>query len=167
MGTSAAISSWESSATISRICWARGKAPGPASKSAPLGFVVVSGEDHETVEAPIGAAAIAASSYGSYSFNSIPAEGPAAAFDGNPLTAWVANSQNSSVGQWISITFQRPMNLSTITIEPLAGSAERPTVREITITTDRGSVNRRLAPTGAPQMVSVPTGLEQKIIHPY
>ena len=103
-----------------------GQSVGNASPSAPLGFVVVPGEVHETVEAPIGAASIAASSYGSYSFISLPDEGPAAAFDGNPFTAWVANSQNNSVDQWISISFQHPMELSTITIRSAGGHHRTP-----------------------------------------
>ena len=140
-----------------------GQSTSNVSPSAPLGFVVVPGEDHETVEAPIGAASIAASSYGLYSFISLPDEGPAAAFDGNPYTAWIASSQNNSVGQWISITFQHPMKMSTITINPLVSTADRPIVREVTITTDRGSVKRSLAPTGAPQRVTVPSGLSRKL----
>jgi len=140
-----------------------GQSLGNVSPSAPFGFVVVPGEDHQTVEAPIGAASIAASSYGSYSFISVPAEGPAAAFDGNPFTAWVASSQNNSVGQWISITFQHPMKMSTITIDPLVGTAALPIVREVTITADHGSVNRRLAPTSAPQKITVPAGLSRKL----
>lgn len=140
-----------------------GQRTGNTPQSAPLGFVVVPGADHETVEAPIGAASLAASSYGSYSFTSLPDEGPAAAFDGNPSTAWVADSQNNSVGQWISVTFRHPIRLSTITIDPLADSAARPIVREVTITTDRGSVKRSLAPTSAPQKVAVPAGLSSKL----
>ena len=140
-----------------------GQSVGNSSPSAPLGFVVVPGEDHETVEAPIGAASIAASSFGLYPFISLPDEGPAAAFDRNPFTAWVASSQNNSVGQWISITFQHPMKLSTITIDPLADTAERPIVREVTITTDRGSVKRSIAPTSAPQEMTVPAGLSSKL----
>jgi arabinofuranan 3-O-arabinosyltransferase len=140
-----------------------GQSVSNAALGAPLGFVVVPGEVHETVEAPIGAASVSASSYGSYSFASVPDEGPAAAFDRNPFTAWVANSQNDSVGQWISITFQHPRKLSTITIDALAGIADVPTVRKVTITTDRGSVKRNLAPSSAPQVMTVPSGLSSKL----
>ena len=36
-------------------------------------------------------------------------------------------------------------------------------MREVSITTDRGSVKRSLAPTSAPQKVAVPAGLSSKL----
>ena len=58
--------------------------------------------DAQTVAAPIGAAEVAASSYGSNPLQLEPSEGPLSAFDGNPSTAWVASSNRYSVGQWMS-----------------------------------------------------------------
>jgi len=124
----------------------------------PADYAVVPGVSHETVEAPIGAASVSASSFGSTPLVDDPDQGPSAAFDGNPNTEWVADSKNDSVGQWVSITFKRPLDLSTIAITPLVGSRTQPTVSRVTITTDRGSVSRFLPRTKSPVPLSVPQG---------
>ena len=125
----------------------------------PANFTVVPGVTHQTVEAPIGAKSVAASSYGSSLLYDEPEDGPTAAFDGNPYTAWVADAAHHSVGQWVAITFDRPIDLSTITVTPLAsGQPEQPSISRITITTDRGSVSRSLPRGGSPVRLSVPKG---------
>jgi arabinofuranan 3-O-arabinosyltransferase len=130
-----------------------------ATSGVPATFTVVPGVTHQTVEAPIGAKSVSASSYGSSLLNDEPEDGPAAAFDGNAFTAWVADAANHSVGQWISITFDHPVDLSTITVTPLASDQpEQPSISRITITTDRGSVTRSLPKSAAPVRLSVPKG---------
>ena len=80
-----------------------------------------------------------------------PEDGPAAAFDGNPYTAWVADAAHHSVGQWVSITFDHPIDLSTITVTPVTSEQPtQPSISRITITTDRGSVSRSLPTSGSP-----------------
>jgi arabinofuranan 3-O-arabinosyltransferase len=124
----------------------------------PINFAVVPGEKHETIEAPIGAASVAASSYGPTPLAEDPNDGPAAAFDGDPQTSWVSNFTNHSVGQWVSITFKHPIDLSTIKLTPLVGSPQQPTVSRVTIKTDRGSVSRSVPASGSPIRLSVPPG---------
>ena len=121
----------------------------------PESFAVVSGAQHQTVSAPIGAASVSASSYGSTPLLSTPSEGPASAFDGIPGTAWIADAANDSIGQWVAITFDKPIRFSTITVEPQAGSL---TIDRLKITTDRGTVTRRLAPRHKSYRLSVPPG---------
>ena len=58
----------------------------------PLTYGTLGAADAQTVAAPIGAAQVAASSYGSSTLQLEPSEGPSSAFDGNPSTAWVASS---------------------------------------------------------------------------
>ena len=77
----------------------------------PAAYTVVPGVTHQTVASPTGAKSISASSYGSSSLFDEPENGPAAAFDDNPYTAWVANAAHHSVGQWVSITFDHPRDL--------------------------------------------------------
>ena len=129
-----------------------------AQPDIPDGFNVVSGGAHQTVEAPIGAKSVAASSFGATALVSLPDEGPAAAFDNDPYTSWVANVANNSVGQWVSITFDKPILLSTITVTPVPGSAQQPTITRIKITTDRGTVYRGLPPGQRSYRVSVSPG---------
>jgi arabinofuranan 3-O-arabinosyltransferase len=130
------------------------KLPG-AAPGVPASFSVVSGGAHQTVESPIGAQSVSASSFGSSPLNFNPNEGPGAAFDDNPTTAWVANATNDSIGQWIAITLQHPIEMSTISVRPLA---TRPSISEVTITTDRGSVKRRLPSTSGVVQLTVPEG---------
>ena len=112
----------------------------------PAAFIVVPGVQHQTVEMPIGASEVSASTFGSSALYADPSQGPASAFDGDPTTSWVANSAHNSVGQWVSITFKHPISLSTISIRPLVGGPQQPTVSRILVSTDRGSVTRALPP---------------------
>jgi arabinofuranan 3-O-arabinosyltransferase len=124
----------------------------------PANFTVVPGVKHQTVESPIGAKSVSASSYGSLQLYDDPEDGPAAAFDDNPYTSWVADAAHHSVGQWLSITFHHPIDLSTITVTPLVGGREQPSISRITITTDRGSVSHSLPRSGSAVRLSVPQG---------
>jgi arabinofuranan 3-O-arabinosyltransferase len=130
-----------------------------ATSGIPTAFTVVPGVQHQTVEDPIGAASVSASSFGSSLLTDDPSEGPASAFDGLANTAWVADAGNHSLGQWISITFRHKLNLSTITVTPVIGSSPQPNISRIRITTDRGSVSRSLPAHSGPVKVSVPTGM--------
>ena len=136
--------------------------PGTPS-GVPLSYSVVAGSQHETVESPIDASSVSASSYGPSLLSDDPNEGPAAAFDGNPYTAWVANSANHSIGQWISITFDHPLDLSTITVQPLVGSPQQPSISRVTISTDRGSVVRRLPLTHAAVRLTIRKGTSRHL----
>ena len=53
-------------------------------------YSVVSGAKHQTVEAPVGAKSVAASSFSATPLQEESDEGPASAFDGDPSTAWTA-----------------------------------------------------------------------------
>ena len=135
-----------------------GQRVGGRLNNIPHAYVVVPGAKHETVEDPAGAASVAASTYGSSDLIDAPAKGPISAFDGNPKSAWVANAQGRSVNQWVSISFSHPRALSTILVTPLVGSQQQPTVKWITISTDRGSVRRYLPAKDSPVPLSVPRG---------
>lgn len=110
----------------------------------PLNYGVVTGSRSQTVALPDGARSVAASSFGSTPLYYQPSEGPGSAFDGNPSTAWVGNATHDSVGQWVSITFDRPVPLTSIAVTPLDDTLQRPTISQVTVTTDRGSVRRAL-----------------------
>ena len=124
----------------------------------PLAYGSLGAADAQTVAAPIGAALVASSSYGPTTLQLEPSEGPASAFDGDPSTAWVASANFRSVRQWVSITFDRAVPLTSIAISPFDDSPERPTIEWVTITTDRGSVRRYLPVRNTPVEVSVAPG---------
>jgi arabinofuranan 3-O-arabinosyltransferase len=124
----------------------------------PLTYGSLGATDAQTVAAPIGAAVVASTSYGSSTLRLEPSEGPSSAFDGNPSTAWVASSIHGSVNQWVSITFNRATPLTSIAITPLVDSAQRPTIQWVTITTDHGSVRRYIPARNTPVRVSVAPG---------
>jgi arabinofuranan 3-O-arabinosyltransferase len=132
--------------------------PSWVTAGVPLNFAVVDGPNTETVADPIGARAVSASSFGSTPFFEEPNEGPAAAFDDDPNTAWVASSTNDSVGQWVSITFKHAVPLTSIRISPLDDSTRRPTIRRVTITTSTGAVERSLPAGAGPYRVRVKPG---------
>jgi len=130
----------------------------PNTGKPPQQFLVVPGIAHQTVAMPLGAASVAASSYGSSGFLLSPTEGPASAFDGDPSTIWVANAFDNSVGQWVSINFGRSVPLTAIIVAPLDDGPFRPRVEKLRITTQRGTVVRQIAPGEAPQILPVPRG---------
>ena len=134
----------------------------PIYRFPPLTYGSLGATDAQTVAAPIGAALVAASSYGSTTLQLEPSEGPASAFDGDPSTAWVASSILKSLKQWISITFDRAVPLTSIAITPLDDSAQRPSIEWVTIKTDRGSVRRYIPVRNTPVKVSVAPG---KTVH--
>ena len=130
----------------------------PDTGKAPQQFLVVPGIAHQTVAMPLGAAGVASSSYGSSGFVLSPTEGPASAFDGDPSSMWVANAIDNSEGQWVSIDFGRSVPLTAIIVYPLDDGPFRPRVETLSITTQRGTVVRDIAPGESPQIIRIPTG---------
>lgn len=129
-----------------------------AQPGTPMGFNVVFGSQHQTVSSPLGAASVSASSYSSSVLQNYPAQGPAAAFDADPSSSWVANATDLSLGQWVAITLRHPISMSTIAITPLVGDRLQPTVSRVKISTAQGSVIRDLPVTTRPVRLTIPRG---------
>ena len=127
-----------------------------AQSGVPQNLAVVAGPAHQTVAQPLGAASVSASSFSSTPLALDSSQDPAAAFDDNRATAWVAYATDHSVGQWAQINFGRSVPLRTITVRPLADGAQRPTVQAIRISTAQGSVVRHIHPGS--NTVTVPRG---------
>jgi len=89
--------------------------------------------------------------------NVAPASGPPAAVDGDPATAWVSNSLQPAVGQWLQIDFDHPITNATITITPSA-TAVGAQVRRIQIETVNGTTTLRYDQPGEPLTVALPYG---------
>jgi len=132
-------------------------APSPVSGSPPDQWVVVPGDRHETTLQLHGAAQITASSFGPF-FSQAPGEQPLEAFltdaaqAGAVWQAWPTDPR-----PWIEIRFDHSVPLSRITLTPLRGR-QQSAITKVQITTDRGQVTDRLAPTAQPQEIRTPMG---------
>lgn len=86
-----------------------------------------------------------------------PANSPAAAIDGDSATAWVSNSLQAAVGQWMRIDFDHPVTNAAITLTPSA-TAVGAQVRRILIETATGSTTLRFDEPGEPLVAALPYG---------
>ncbi len=86
-----------------------------------------------------------------------PATSPAAAIDGDSATAWVSNSLQAAVGQWMQIDFDHPVTNAAITLTPSA-TAVGAQVRRILIETATGSTTLRFDGPGKPLAAALPYG---------
>lgn len=86
-----------------------------------------------------------------------PATSPAAAIDGDSATAWVSNSLQAAVGQWMQIDFDHPVTNAAITLTPSA-TAVGAQVRRILIETATGSTTLRFDQPGKPLAAALPYG---------
>ncbi|MDT5146340.1 MAG: arabinofuranan 3-O-arabinosyltransferase, partial [Mycobacterium sp.] len=86
-----------------------------------------------------------------------PATSAAAAVDGDPATAWVSNSLQAAVGQWLQVDFDHPVTNAAITLTPSA-TAVGAQVRRILIETANGSTTLRLDEPGKPLAAALPYG---------
>lgn len=86
-----------------------------------------------------------------------PATSPAAAIDGDSATAWVSNSLQAAIGQWMRIDFDHPVTNAAITLTPSA-TAVGAQVRRILIETATGSTTLRFDEAGKPLAAALPYG---------
>ena len=86
-----------------------------------------------------------------------PASSPAAAIDSDPATAWVSNSLQAAVGQWLQVDFDHPVTNATITVTPSA-TAVGPQVRRMQVLTANGTTTLRFDEAGKPLSVALPYG---------
>ncbi|WP_374023341.1 alpha-(1-_3)-arabinofuranosyltransferase family protein [Mycobacterium sp. HNNTM2301] len=86
-----------------------------------------------------------------------PATAPAAAIDGDPATAWVSNSLQAAVGQWLQVDFDHPVTNAALTLTPSA-TAVGAQVRRILVETATGSTTLRFDEPGKPLASALPYG---------
>lgn len=124
----------------------------------PRQMLPVSSAHHQTVAVLTGAAAVTASSSGSW-FSETPQIDPVNAFDGNPHTIWAEASPTSAVGQWVQITFDHRLVLpSSVRVRLLDDVSSRPVPSRLTVRTDAGVVTSHVLRSPAAQRLSVPPG---------
>ncbi|MGV9709352.1 alpha-(1-_3)-arabinofuranosyltransferase domain-containing protein [Gordonia sp. NPDC003424] len=85
-----------------------------------------------------------------------PANAPAAAFDGDPGTAWVSSGLDSAVGQWLRLDFTEPRRDLALTIT--TAKAIGADVTGILVSTEAGSAVTQGVRPGRPVTVTAPSG---------
>jgi len=124
----------------------------------PRQLLPVSAAGHQTVAVLAGAAAVTASSSGSW-LAETPQIDPVNAFDGNPNSFWAEANPTTALGQWVQIAFDHRIVMPrSIGIRLLHNFSARPIARRLTVSTDAGSVTSSVRPTGASQPMAVPPG---------
>ncbi|WP_328811595.1 alpha-(1-_3)-arabinofuranosyltransferase [Rhodococcus sp. NBC_00294] len=91
-----------------------------------------------------------------------PGNGPAAAVDGDAATSWVSNGLESSVGQWIQLDLDRPVQSGLLDFRTSPGALGSP-VKWVEIETDNGTAAARITEPGDPVTVSLPAGTTTRI----
>ena len=86
-----------------------------------------------------------------------PASNPSAATDNDPATAWVSNSLEPAIGQWLQIDFDRPVTNAVLTLTP-SGTAVGAQVRRIQVSTVNGTTTTSFDQAGQPITVALPYG---------
>ncbi|HCA52152.1 MAG TPA: hypothetical protein DEP24_04055, partial [Mycobacterium sp.] len=86
-----------------------------------------------------------------------PSSSPVAAVDADPATAWVSNSLQPALGQWLQIDFDRPVTNATVTITPSA-TAVGAQVRRLQVSTVNGTSTVSFERPGVPLTVALPYG---------
>ena len=129
----------------------------------PRQLLPVPAAGHQTVAVLSGAAAVTASSFGSW-LTEDPQADPVNAFDGNPATAWTEGNASTPDGQWIQITFSHPVRLpASIGVRLLADIPSRSVANELQVTTAAGSVTTTVLPRNGRQRIGVRPGLTSSL----
>jgi arabinofuranan 3-O-arabinosyltransferase len=89
--------------------------------------------------------------------NVSPASGPAAAIDRDSATAWVSNSLEPALGQWLQIDFDKPITNAVLTLTPSA-TAVGAQVRRLQVSTINGTTTVSFDSPGKPLTVALPYG---------
>lgn len=89
--------------------------------------------------------------------NVSPASSPVAAVDSDPTTAWVSNSLQPAIGQWLQIDFARPVTNAVLTLTPSA-TAVGAQVRRLQVSTSNGTSTLGFDQPGVPLTVALPVG---------
>jgi len=89
--------------------------------------------------------------------NVAPSSSPVAAVDKDSATAWVSNSLEPAIGQWLQIDFDRPVTNATLTVTPSA-TAVGAQVRRIQVSTVNGTTTLSFDTPGTPLTVALPYG---------
>ncbi|RDI63165.1 alpha-(1-_3)-arabinofuranosyltransferase [Nocardia pseudobrasiliensis] len=88
---------------------------------------------------------------------SAPGSSTAAMVDGDPSTAWLSNSAESAVGQWVRLQLERPVRTGVLHVTTSPAAIGDP-VKWLEVRTANGTVAARISEPGAPVSISLPPG---------
>ncbi|MFL6136175.1 MAG: alpha-(1-_3)-arabinofuranosyltransferase family protein [Frankiaceae bacterium] len=131
-----------------------------------MDYLPVPGVRHQTVARVIGARAVRASSATSDAGQVLlhaAGHQPAAAFDGDQGTTWVAGGLTGAVGEWVELDLDHPADPAGLTVTFATAPFLGPAVSAVTVLTDRGSAHAVVAPTDLPQRLPVPRGTTRTV----
>ncbi|MBN4927682.1 DUF3367 domain-containing protein [Hoyosella rhizosphaerae] len=86
-----------------------------------------------------------------------PGSGPAAAVDGDTATAWLSNSFETAVGQWLQLNFDEAVDQAILRITT-SPAASGPPVRFMEVTTAHGSTSVFVPTPGEEVVAALPLG---------
>ena len=87
-----------------------------------------------------------------------PGSSTAAAVDGDPSTAWLSNSAEHAVGQWLRLDLEHPIKAGVLQVTTSAAALGDP-VGLVEVRTAHGTTAARVSKPGEPVSVSLPPGL--------
>jgi arabinofuranan 3-O-arabinosyltransferase len=102
-----------------------------------------SGDDARTVTIFGGVKSVSATSYGSNAFGYTPNERPAAALDGDPDSAWLADGGIAIKHRILSIQLDEPITTDHLTLTQPAGPKNTRYISQVTLTFDGSEQVRR------------------------
>jgi arabinofuranan 3-O-arabinosyltransferase len=85
------------------------------------------------------------------------ADRPAAAFDGDPSTAWISGT-GGAAGQWLEARFTRPVFAADIGVRFVDDRDIGPSVAQVEVRTDAGTRRDPVARGRSPQFLALPAG---------
>jgi arabinofuranan 3-O-arabinosyltransferase len=88
---------------------------------------------------------------------------PGAAVDGDPGTRWVSGNFGEATGEWLEVTFTKPVDLRRIGLQLSAETPIGATARSVAVSTDRGTRSATVGGSGTEQAVPTPAGLTRRV----
>ncbi len=86
-----------------------------------------------------------------------PGSSTAAAFDGDPTTAWLSTSAEHAVGQWLRLDLDHPIDAGALRVTTSPAAIGVP-VKWMEVRTSNGTVAARITKPGEPVSISLPPG---------
>ncbi|WP_237755319.1 alpha-(1-_3)-arabinofuranosyltransferase [Nocardia nova] len=86
-----------------------------------------------------------------------PGSSTAAAFDGDPTTAWLSTSAEHAVGQWLRLDLDHPIAAGALRVTTSPAAIGVP-VKWMEVRTSNGTVAARITKPGEPVSISLPPG---------
>lgn len=92
-----------------------------------------------------------------------PGSGPAAAFDGDPLTSWISRGISNALGQWMRLDFDEPLTGGTLTVAT-SPAAFGPAVTALEVETPNGTSSVAVPHPGEAVDIALPPGLNPWVL---